>query len=416
MAQFIFGAYVLNAQIGATANNSANLNEEIRVSTENIVDTGLLIKSKKDIKPLRIWNLKIRNGSNEKIIHILPTEKRKISDDTEIVIRTPEKKKLRVIPIEKKCNCMNDYDPVCGINGKTYLNPCELKCANLKMEHKGVCAEDNNTNPSENLSIAYSLNMYMVPPFPGDIGQDRIYWNDSKRVKNGRSVDGGIESTFEDWDDFDWNDVTYTVQMKNNSLVFAKRAYSAAAKDPAHLVFEFKEPKNIHVEETGKTFCGKKIDLEVCKNIHYCSWIKTIEIGDYNKSLCDNSACKKEGDTIYCQSTTEEEKRYEKMRRDNCPAMCKQISEGCFCSGVDIGERAQAKAENFKIKRAIKRKKKTITRIIKVLPKKKKPIILPSTIEAIPISEANLTNYVKEYKQSVDAALAELVKMPVVIE
>ena len=33
--------------------------------------------------------------------------------------------------------------PVCGVDGKTYPNPSSLKCAKVKLKHKGACKNKN---------------------------------------------------------------------------------------------------------------------------------------------------------------------------------------------------------------------------------------------------------------------------------
>ncbi|GFT06933.1 reversion-inducing cysteine-rich protein with Kazal motifs, partial [Nephila pilipes] len=49
------------------------------------------------------------------------------------------------------CTCSQYYSPVCGLNGKTYTNPCVARCAGLKESHfrPGSCSEmdpcKNNT-------------------------------------------------------------------------------------------------------------------------------------------------------------------------------------------------------------------------------------------------------------------------------
>lgn len=45
------------------------------------------------------------------------------------------------------CSCPPDFEPVCGVDGRTYSNACELECLGLEMLHDGPCGEEGACRP-----------------------------------------------------------------------------------------------------------------------------------------------------------------------------------------------------------------------------------------------------------------------------
>jgi len=43
------------------------------------------------------------------------------------------------------CTCTLIWNPVCGIDGQTYSNPCQARCENMDIAHTGECQQGQHT-------------------------------------------------------------------------------------------------------------------------------------------------------------------------------------------------------------------------------------------------------------------------------
>lgn len=95
------------------------------------------------------------------------------------------------------CQCLTYWDPVCGVDGKTYSNDCYARCAGVAIKHQGSCRPFGIGSEAEELAI--ELPSKPIPdkpipekPFPGGCMCPHVY--DPVCGVNGVTYGNGCEA------------------------------------------------------------------------------------------------------------------------------------------------------------------------------------------------------------------------------